>query len=127
MDQQLRLPLETGEPFPNGLSAWLRGRPPFIGWWDTRPIFTGHLQIVQRRRLIERRWWGAAGWSLPVMVGDPDEACACAQACPSSVSWSLIEFRGLTDPPKDGYPWALDDHHRSNLAAASRARIPLAV
>lgn len=122
MDQQLRLPLETGEPFPNGLSAWLRGKPPFIGWWDTRIVMAG-----DRVPLIQRRWWSAVGWSMPVMLGDDDETCARAQACPGACSWSLIEFRGLGEPPKEGYPWALDDHHRSNLAAASRARIPLAV
>ena len=126
MDQQLRLPLETGEPFPNGLSAWLRGKPPFIGWWDTRVIV--QMPFAPRRvPLIERRWWSPAGWSVPVMCPDDEIAAHLAKHCLSSAMWSLIEYRGLASPPKEGYSWALDAHHRSNLATVSRARVPLAV
>lgn len=127
MDQQLRLPLESGEPFPNGLSGWLRGKPPFIGWWDTRLILEKNATRCGRTPLIQRRWWSAVGWSVPVMVGDDEQTTERAKNCPGSVSWALIEYRGLGIPPKEGYPWALDEHHRSNLAAASRARIALVV
>ena len=120
MDPQSTTPLE---PFPNGLTGWLRGQPPFIGWWDTRVILTK--QQSQRVPLIQRRWWSAVGWSAPVMAPDDEAACLLAKNCPGSVSWALIEYRGLAEPPKDGYPWALDAHHRSNLATASRARVPL--
>lgn len=122
--QQLKLTLEPGEPFPNGLSGWLQGKPPFIGWWDTRLIVARPF-APHRVPLIQRRWWSAVGWSVPVMYPDDEIAAALAQNCPGSVAWALIEYRGLANPPAEGYPWALDDHHRSNMAAASRARVPL--
>lgn len=120
MDQQLQLPLESGGPFPNGLSDWRHGKPPFVGWWETRPLV-----MSDRRPLIMRRWWNGTGWSQPVMIGDDDVAAEQARARPGSVAWALIAYRGLADPPKEGYAWALDEHHRSNMAVASRTRVPL--
>lgn len=127
MAEQLKLKLDPPEPFPNGLSGWLRGRPPFIGWWDTRLILEKNAVRLHRVPLIDRRWWSAVGWSQPVMFPEDEVAALLAKNCPAAVSWSMIEFRGLAEPPKEGYPWALDDHHRSNMAVASRARTPLAV
>jgi hypothetical protein len=125
MAEQLNLVLAPPSPNPGApeLSAWLRGKPPFVGWWDTRVILTKGVSL--RVPLIERRWWSTAGWSAPVMHPEDEAAAHLAKHCLSSASWSLLEYRGLLSPAPEGYDWALDEHHRSNMAAASRARVQL--
>lgn len=96
-----------------GLTEWVTGAPPTIGWWKTR--VKGHPTRFQP----QRRWWNGEQWSLYVCPGEDDEATAEAKDEPTMLN-NEIEWCGLKHPHPDGYPYQLERSDRTKLHALKR-------
>lgn len=78
-----------------GLSDWLRGEPPQVGWWNARVSFQG----IPSPGTPSRRWWNGQHWSWPVLIGGEDEAYARSiMGETSATSPESIEYQGLLRP-----------------------------
>lgn len=106
MEQQLELDVGS----PSGLTEWVKGPPPRIGWWEV--CLWGFTADRPKDNSWPRRWWNGSAWSWAVNQEDDEDRTVTMQHRLSTLDPEKCFYRGLREPDPRGYGYSFTTGRR---------------